>query len=112
MGGRSGNRKPDPDAPSLEGKLRLDKWIWFARFQRSREVCADLVRSGHVRVNARKVTQPGSFVGIGDILTLALPGQTLVIKITALAERRADAAAAALLYRPVEAIPRSDGKND
>ena len=112
MGGRRNDRDTDRDVPSGDGTLRLDKWIWFARFQRSREACAELVRGGHVRVNARKVMQPGSFVRVGDVLTLALPGKTLVVTIIGLAERRADAGAAARLYSPREPTHRLEAKND
>jgi ribosome-associated heat shock protein Hsp15 len=90
--------------------LRLDKWIWFARFQRSREACAELVRKGHVRIQGRKVNQPGAFVRVGDVLTLALPGRTIVVEITALAERRSDSEAASVLYRSREANHRESTK--
>jgi ribosome-associated heat shock protein Hsp15 len=82
--------------------LRLDKWIWFARFQRARETCAELVRKGHVRLNGRRITQPGAVVRVGDILTLALPGETRVIEVIALAGRREGSAVAATLYRTLE----------
>lgn len=94
------------------GSIRLDKWIWFARFQRAREACADLVRKGHVRVNGRRVTQPGAFIRPGDVLTLALPGTTEIIEVLALAERREGSAEAALLYRRVENVCAGEGKND
>jgi ribosome-associated heat shock protein Hsp15 len=81
---------------------RLDKWIWYARFQRTRETCARLIRDGHVRVNGRRIIQPGASVAPGDVLTLALPGRTLVVQILAIADRRGDAAAGQALYRIVE----------
>jgi ribosome-associated heat shock protein Hsp15 len=79
-------------------RLRLDKWIWFARFQRARERCADLIRAGHVRVNGRRETAPGAFVKVGDVLTLALPGRTEVVRVLALGEARGGAQDAAGLY--------------
>jgi ribosome-associated heat shock protein Hsp15 len=105
MGRRSGARRSGEVAPAEAG-LRLDRWIWFARFQRSREACAELIRKGHVRVNGRRVSQPGADIGIGDVLTLALPGRTLVVEVTALAERRAGAEAGASLYRVIEGDDR------
>ncbi len=81
--------------------LRLDKWIWFARFQRSREACADLVRAGRVRINGQRVVKPGAFIAVGDVLTLALPGRTMVVEVLALAQRRGDADAAQALYRMI-----------
>lgn len=86
-------------AQDVPGRQRLDKWIWFARFQRSRERCADLVRAGHVRLNGRRETSPGAFLKLGDVLTLALPGRTEVVEVLDLAERRGNAGAAEELYR-------------
>ncbi|WP_284177515.1 S4 domain-containing protein [Rhabdaerophilum sp. SD176] len=97
-----GSRSSDAEAAAEADDLRLDRWIWFARFQRSREACADLVRAGRVRLNGRRVQKPGAAVAPGDILTLALPGRTIVIEVLALAGRRGDANDAARLYRPVE----------
>ena len=100
------------DGPEAATTCRLDKWIWFARFQRARESCADLIRKGHVRVNGRKVNQPGAAVRVGDVLTLALPGKTVVVRVLDLAERRGGADDAALLYGMVEADHANSSKND
>lgn len=97
-----GSRSSDLEDVAEADDLRLDRWIWFARFQRSREACADLVRAGRVRLNGRRVQRPGVAVAPGDILTLALPGRTLVVEVLALAERRGGAEDAARLYRLVE----------
>ena len=111
MGRRGDRREPEADA-DLPGSLRLDKWIWFARFQRARETCADLVRKGHVRINGRKVTQPGASVRIGDVLTLALPGMTAVVEVLGIADKREGSEAATRLYRPIEGTGRREVKND
>ncbi|WP_150285998.1 S4 domain-containing protein [Rhabdaerophilum calidifontis] len=92
-------RVPEGAPPAI----RLDKWLWFARFQRARADCAELVRAGHVRIGGRRVTQPGAVVRVGDVLTLALPGETILVEIRALAERRGESAAALRLYRRIEA---------
>lgn len=111
MGRRGDRREPEADADP-PGSLRLDKWIWFARFQRARETCADLVRKGHVRINGRKVTQPGASVRIGDVLTLALPGMTAVVEVLGIADKREGSEAATRLYRPIEGTGRREAKND
>lgn len=111
MGKRSDARHCER-TQDADGILRLDKWIWFARFQRSRETCAELVRKGHVRVNGRKVVQPGTFVRVGDVLTLALPEKTVVIEIAGLAERRQGSGLAINLYRLIEPVARQSLKND
>lgn len=94
---RRGGRTDDVEDATPDA-IRLDKWIWFARFQRARETCADLVRKGHVRVNGRKITQPGASIRIGDVLTLALPGRTIVVEVMATAEKRGNAEDGAMLY--------------
>lgn len=105
-------RGSSSDEASQAETCRLDKWVWFARFQRAREACADLIRKGHVRINGRRVSQPGALVRIGDVLTLALPGKTIVVCIVSLAERRGGAGEAAALYRIVEPAGGILAKND
>jgi ribosome-associated heat shock protein Hsp15 len=86
----------------MPARQRLDKWIWIARFVRTRVAAAELVRSGHVRVAGRRIVEPGHFVRPGDVLTLALPGRTIVIRIVDFAQRRGGAAEAAGLYALLE----------
>lgn len=79
-------------------RQRLDKWLWHARFGRTRAKSADLVRSGHVRVNTVRVLDPAKGIKRGDVLTLALAGRTLVVRVLDFAPKRGDAAAAQALY--------------
>lgn len=97
-----GSRSSETQDAAAADDLRLDRWIWFARFQRSREACADLVRAGRVRLNGRRVQRPGVAVAPGDVLTLALPGRTVVVEVLALAERRGGSDDATRLYRLIE----------
>lgn len=97
-----GRKSADEDDEVLLQAQRLDKWIWHARFQRSREACAELVRKGHVRVNGRRISQPGYALKAGDVLTLALPGETVLCEVTAFADRRGTADDAIGLFRRVE----------
>lgn len=97
-----GRRLSDAEDAAGAEDLRLDRWIWFARFQRSREACADLVRAGRVRLNGRRVQRPGVSITPGDTLTLALPGRTIVVEVLALAGRRGGTEEAERLYRLVE----------
>lgn len=87
----------------MPASQRLDKWIWFARFVRTRAAAAELVRRGHVRVAGRRIVEPGHFVRPGDVLTLALPGRTIVIRVLDCAERRGGAPEAVRLYALLEA---------
>jgi ribosome-associated heat shock protein Hsp15 len=77
---------------------RIDKWLWHARFARTRGAAQTLAVSGHVRINREKVAAPSRLVRPGDILTLSLRGGVRVIEVTAIAERRGGAAEARSLY--------------
>lgn len=87
---------PASDPP--DGRQRLDKWLWCARFARSREAAAGLVTAGHVRINGQKTVKPGHAVKPGDVLTLVLARQVLVVQVRGLANRRGPAASARQLY--------------
>jgi ribosome-associated heat shock protein Hsp15 len=89
-----------------EGKQRIDKWLWFARFAKTRTVAAKLVSDGLVRVNGTKASAPAKLVGPGDVLTIAAAHVTAVVRIVSPGERRGPAPEARLLY---EDVPRDDG---
>jgi ribosome-associated heat shock protein Hsp15 len=77
---------------------RIDKWLWHARFARTRGAAQELARSGHVRVNRDKVREASRLVRPGDVLTLGLRRGVQVIRILALADRRGSFEEARLLY--------------
>lgn len=79
-------------------RQRLDKWIWFARFARTRSAAQELVEDGRVRISGKRVTSPSHGVKMGDVLTVAAPHQTVVVKVTGLGQRRGDADSVAHLY--------------
>ena len=79
-------------------KLRLDKWLWHARFFKTRTLAARQVSDGHVRVNGDRVSKPAFGVGSGDVLTFAQARQVRVIQVVALASRRGPGAEAQTLY--------------
>lgn len=79
-------------------KLRLDKWLWQARFFKTRTLAAKMVTGGHVRVNKIKVHKASHGVGVGDVLTFAQARQIRIIRIVALGERRGPAPEAQTLY--------------
>ncbi|NKX44297.1 RNA-binding S4 domain-containing protein [Roseicyclus persicicus] len=77
---------------------RLDKWLWQARFFKTRSLATRLVADGQVRVNAARAVKPATAVGPGDVLTFAQGGRIRVIRILALATRRGPAPEAQALY--------------
>ena len=50
-------------------RLRIDRWLWCARFFKSRSAAAEAVRGGHVRLNGQRV-KPAHAVRIGDALQI------------------------------------------
>lgn len=97
---------------SRSGKIRLDKWLWHARFFKTRSLSAKLVSGGHVRVNSEKVSKPAYSVGPDDVLTFPQARRVRVIKVVAIGTRRGPAAEAATLYEdlaPPEEQPRDIG---
>lgn len=77
---------------------RIDKWLWHARFARTRTAAQHLALSGHVRVNRDKIRNASRLVRPGDVLTLSLASGVKVIRICGVAERRGSATEARLLY--------------
>jgi ribosome-associated heat shock protein Hsp15 len=91
-----------------EDRQRLDKWLWFARFARTRSASARFVESGHVRVNGERVKQPAKALAVGDVITLAFEHTTMVVRILDLGERRGPATEARMLYEDLA----SDGSSE
>ena len=89
-----------------EDRQRLDKWLWFARFVKSRTLAAKLVSDGFVRVNGQRADSPAKAVALGDVITIAVARTTAVVRVEALGTRRGPAPEARLLYTDLD---RDDG---
>jgi ribosome-associated heat shock protein Hsp15 len=74
---------------------------------KTRALAAKLVSSGHVRVNGKKIAEPGRGLLIGDVLTVALSRDVRVVRVVDFGERRGPAAEARTLYEIV-APPEAD----
>ena len=79
-------------------RLRLDKWLWFARVVRTRALAQELAAGGHVRVNGQRAEGSSKAVKVGDVLTVSLPSRVRVLKVLDVAERRGPASEAETLY--------------
>jgi ribosome-associated heat shock protein Hsp15 len=88
---------PNP-AEARRETLRLDKWLWQARFFKTRALAAALVSKGRVRVNGQPAARPSRGVGAGDVLTFPQGRTIRVVRICALGERRGPASEAQGLY--------------
>ena len=80
------------------GRQRIDKWLWFARFAKSRSIAQKLVMGGKVRVNRDKIDASSRLVRPGDVLTLSLERQIRVVRILDPGTRRGPAPEAQRLY--------------
>jgi ribosome-associated heat shock protein Hsp15 len=78
-------------------RVRIDKWLWAARFFKARGAATEAVTGGHVHVNGERV-KPARDVKIGDRLEIRRGQQRFTVTVTGLAERRGPASAAAGLY--------------
>lgn len=79
-------------------RIRLDKWLWHARFAKSRSIAAGMVSGGHVRINGQKAQKTAQPVGPGVVLTIALGAGVRVVRIVAIGLRRGPAPEAQALY--------------
>jgi ribosome-associated heat shock protein Hsp15 len=77
---------------------RLDKWLYFARLAKSRTLAANLVLGGKVRVNRARAGKPSHPLRPGEVVTIALHGRVLVLKVLAPGRRRGSATEARTLY--------------
>ncbi|MGH7652885.1 MAG: RNA-binding S4 domain-containing protein [Gemmatimonadaceae bacterium] len=80
-----------------ERKVRLDKWLWAARFFKTRSLAADAIETGKVEVNGERAKRAKQ-LQVGDQLRIRLGPYHHVLSIRALSERRGPASEAATLY--------------
>jgi ribosome-associated heat shock protein Hsp15 len=87
-----------------DGSIRVDKWLWAARFFKSRSLAARACEGGKVDLNGHS-TKPARPVRPGDLLKITLPGGKKVVKVLVLADRRGPAVRAQLLYEDLTPPP-------
>jgi len=83
-------------------EARLDKWLFHARFYRTRPLAQAAAQAGRVRLNGVRIEKPGHTIKPGDVLTLGRGGQVMAVRILALGERRGPAVEAQKLYELLE----------
>lgn len=98
-------RGSDDPIGAPPARMRVDKWLWQARFFRSRGLAAALATSGRLRVNGMHSAQAARLVGPGDVLTFPQGRRIRVIRVEAIGTRRGPAAEARLLYTDLTAPP-------
>jgi ribosome-associated heat shock protein Hsp15 len=86
--------QPDTDA----NKMRIDKWLWAARFFKTRALAIDAIDSGKVLVNEERV-KPAKAVDVGNLVAIRLGPYTFVVEVLGLSDKRGPAPQAQKLYR-------------
>lgn len=103
-------------AAPAEAAVRLDKWLWHARFFKTRSLASKTVSEGRVRVDGTVVGKPHWSVRPGQVLTFVQGGHVRLVKVVALGTRRGPAPEAQTLYEdlappsPDTALPRDSGR--
>lgn len=87
--------------PNESEKVRLDKWLWAARFFKTRSVAAAAIEAGKVEVNDEQVKRAKQ-VKLGDTVRVRKGPYDYVLTIRGLAERRGSATVAQALYEETE----------
>ena len=88
-----------------EPGLRIDKWLWHARFFKSRSLATRHCIQGRLRVNGNRVTKPHAMVHPGDVLTFPKGPHIHVVRIAGLGVRRGPAKEAVTLYEDLSPPP-------
>ncbi len=78
--------------------VRLDKWLWAARFYKTRQLASEAISGGKVHVNGQR-TKPGKDVKVGNLLTISKDKLRWEITVVAIQGQRRSAKEAALLYQ-------------
>ena len=87
--------------PVAQEKIRLDRWLWAARWFKTRALATRAVTGGKVHLNGRRV-KPSADLRVGDDLRIVRGSYTFAVVVRDLSERRARAKEAALLYEETE----------
>ena len=84
-----------------QDSLRVDKYLWFARFFKTRSLATKRANGGRIRINGNKIKKSSDTVRIGDILTFTQGNEIRVIRVLNLGTRRGPAQEAQSLYEDI-----------
>ena len=85
-----------------DSRIRFDKWLWAARFYKTRSLCVQAIDAGQVRVNGDRA-KPARNMRVGEVVSIRKSGLVCEVIVTALSDRRGSATDAAKLYCETEA---------
>jgi ribosome-associated heat shock protein Hsp15 len=101
--------KTDPSDVPDSGRVRIDKWLWAARFFKTRSLAAEAIAAGKVEVNEERV-KPAKLIQLGDSVSVRLGPYLHVVRVRGLSERRGPATIAATLYEETTESAAARGK--
>jgi ribosome-associated heat shock protein Hsp15 len=90
-------RRNDDQKPDDDGRVRLDKWLWAARFFKTRSLAAEAITGGKVTMHGDRV-KPARPLQVGDEIAVRLGPYEHIVRVRELSERRVPATVAATLY--------------
>ena len=92
--------------------MRLDKWLWAARFYKTRRLATDEINKGRVKVNGSEA-KPARNVAVGDILTIRKLQTIFEVEVRLLIEQRGPASVATTMYAETdESIKRREHERE
>jgi ribosome-associated heat shock protein Hsp15 len=86
---------------SISEKLRIDKWLWAARFFKTRSLAIAAIESGKVEINEARV-KPAKTIDVGDSVAIRLGPYTFIVEVLGLSDKRGPATQAQKLYKETE----------
>ena len=102
--------KPNVKDAEINQSTRLDKWLWAARFYKTRAIAKQMIDGGKVFYNGQR-SKSGKAVAIGDRITIRQGFEEKQVTVIALADRRRDATFAQTLYQETQASIETREKN-
>lgn len=90
---------------AAQPRIRLDKWLWHARFFKTRSLAARIVGERGVRVNGVRTSKASRAIGPGDVLTFTAGERVRIVKLLAVGARRGPAPEAQALYEDLSPPP-------
>lgn len=84
--------------------LRLDKFLWFARLAKTRQLAQQMAEQGRLRIGGRVIDRAHAPVRVGDVLSFALHGRVRLIRVVALPARRGPPADARLCFEDLSPV--------
>lgn len=86
----------------MSGSQRIDKWLYFTRFAKTRAAAQEMIAGGHVAVNDEKVLKASREIKAGDELNILRGSVRFFVRVTGFAERRVGASVAQTLYEQMQ----------